>query len=124
MVGLQVLVVRGEAPGDGEELVVAGELPAEVHECGAEVVLAGEDGHAGEVVDLLVGLHACEEVGPDVVVGPAEVEGEVGERVGLQEPPVLLGDVLDHRVLGVCMQAGVPLTLITSLCFLLAHCAL
>lgn len=124
VVGLQVGVIVGQAPGDGEELVVPGELLAEVHECSAEVVLAGEDGHAGEVVDLLVGLHAGEEVGLDVVVGPADVEVEVGEGIGLQEPAILLGDVLDHRVLSVCMQAGVPLTLITNLCFLLAHCAL
>jgi hypothetical protein len=76
------------------------------------------------VVDLLVGLHACEEVGLDVVVGPAEVEVEVGEGVGLQEAFVLLGDVLDDCVLRVWMGIAVPLTLTTSLCFLDAHCAL
>jgi hypothetical protein len=77
-----------------------------------------------EVVDLLVRLHACEEVRLDVVVCPADVEVEVGERVGLQEPFVLAGDVFDDCVLGICIGGGLPLTLMTSLCFLLAHCAL
>lgn len=76
------------------------------------------------MVDLLMGLHAGEEVGLDVVVSPAEVEVEIGEGVGLQEPLVLLGHVLDHCVLGVWMREAVPATLMMSLLFLLAHCAL
>ena len=35
------------------------------------------------MVDFLVWLHACEEVGLDVIVGPAEIEVEIGEGVGL-----------------------------------------
>jgi hypothetical protein len=74
VVGEEVGVVIGETPGDGEEVVVAGEALAEEHEGVAEVVLAGEDGHAGEVVDLLVRVHAGEQFGLHVVVRPAEVE--------------------------------------------------
>lgn len=69
-------------------------------------------------------LHAGEEVGLDVVVGPAEIEVEIGEGVGLQEPLVLLGDVFHDGVLSVCIGRRIPLTLMTSLFFLLAHCAL
>lgn len=76
------------------------------------------------MVDLLVRLHACEKIGLDMVVGPAEIKVEVGEGIGLEEPLVLFGDMLDDSVLGVCMGAVVPLTLMTSLCFLLPHCAL
>lgn len=124
MIGLQVLIIVGKAPSDGEKLVISGKLLAEIHERSAEVVLAREYGHSWEVVDFLVGLHAGEEIGLDVVVSPADVEVEVGEGIGLQKPLVLFGDVLDDGVLRVLMGKGVPLTLITSLFFLLAHCAL
>lgn len=77
-----------------------------------------------EVIDFLMGLHAGKEIGLDVIVGPAEVEVQIGEGVGLQEPFILLGDVLDHRVLRVCMGDAVPLTLMTSLFFFDAQWAL
>lgn len=73
------------------------------------------------MVDLLVRLHACEQFRLDVVVGPAEVEVEVGDRLGLQVPLVFAGDVFNDGVLGVCMGGGVPLTLMTSLFLLLAN---
>jgi hypothetical protein len=52
------------------------------------------------VVNFLVGLHACEELGLNVVVGPAEVEGEVLNGISLQVPAVLFGNVLHDCVLG------------------------
>ena len=76
------------------------------------------------MVDFLVWLHACEEVGLDVIVGPAEIKVEIGEGVGLKEPFILFGDVLDHGVLGVCMGEVLPLTLMTNLFFFDAQCAL
>ena len=104
VVGLEFGVVLGEVPGDGEELVLAWEAFAEVHEGVAEVVFAGEDGHAGEVVDFLVGVHAQEEVGAHVLVRPAYVEVQVVGGLRLQEPLVLLGHVLHHCILGICLS--------------------
>lgn len=70
------------------------------------------------MVDLLVGLHACKEFWLDVVVSPADVKIEIENRVGLHDPLVLLGYVLDRGILGFCMRRGVPATLMMILCFL------
>jgi hypothetical protein len=35
------------------------------------------------VIDLLVGLHPREEIGFDVVIGPAQIEGQIGEGLRL-----------------------------------------
>ena len=77
-----------------------------------------------KVVDLLMRLHAGKEFRLDVIVSPAEIEVEIGEGVGLKEPFILFGDVLDHGVLGVCMGEVLPLTLMTNLFFFDAQCAL
>lgn len=71
-----------------------------------------------EMVNFLVGLHACEEFRLNMIVGPAEVEGQPLGRVGLHVPLVLLGDVFDDCILGLCMGRELPLTLTTILCFL------
>ena len=70
-----------------------------------------------KVVDLLMRLHAGKEFRLDVIVSPAEIEVEVHYGVCLHVPPVLLGDVLDHGVLGFCVSWRVPATLMTILCF-------
>lgn len=70
------------------------------------------------MVDLLVRLHSGKELGFDVIVGPADIEVEVGDRVGLQPPFIFFGNVLYHCVLCFCMLRDVPLTLMTTLCFL------
>lgn len=54
-----------------------------------------------EVIDFLVWLHPREEIGFDVVIGPAQIEGEIGEGFGLQEPFILAGDMLDDSILGI-----------------------
>lgn len=71
-----------------------------------------------EVVNFLVGLHAGKEFRLDMIVGPAEVEGQPLGRVGLHVPLVLLGDVFHDGILGLCMGRELPLTLTTILCFL------
>ena len=70
------------------------------------------------MIDFLVLLHASEELGFDVVVGPADVEVEVLDGVSLHHPFVLLSDVLHHSVLRLCFRAFLPLTLMIILCFL------
>ena len=70
------------------------------------------------MVDFLVGLHAGEELGFDVIVGPAEVKGEVLYGVSLQVPLFFLDDMFDNSVLGFWMRRGLPLTLMTIFCFL------
>ena len=77
-----------------------------------------------EVIDFLMGLHSCEEIWFDVVVGPAQIEGEISEWFCLQKPFILFGDMFDDSVLCICVGLGLPLTLMTSLFFLFAHCAL
>ncbi len=73
------------------------------------------------MVDLLVSLHAGEEFGLDVVVGPAQVEVQVHHRVRLHVPPVLLSDMFDDSVLGFWVGESVPATLMTILCFLVEN---
>jgi hypothetical protein len=46
VVGLQVLVVVGQAPSDREKLILSGELFAELHQAVAQVVLARKYGHS------------------------------------------------------------------------------
>lgn len=70
------------------------------------------------MVDFLVGLHAGEEFGFDVIVGPAEVKSEVLDGVSLQVPLFFLDDMFDNSVLGFWMRRGLPLTLMTIFCFL------
>lgn len=70
------------------------------------------------MVNFLVGLHAGKEFRLDMIVGPAEVEGQPLGRVGLHVPLVLLGDVFHDGILGLCMGRELPLTLTTILCFL------
>lgn len=77
-----------------------------------------------EVIDFLMSLHPCEKIGLDVIIGPAEIECEIGEWLGLQKPFILFGNMLDDSILGICVKLGLPLTLMTSLFFLFAHCAL
>lgn len=72
------------------------------------------------MVDFLVGLHAGEEIRLDVVISPADVEVEIGEGVSLKEPFILLGHVLHHCVLSICVTEELPLTLMISLFFLQA----
>ena len=53
-----------------------------------------------EVVDLLMRLHPGEEIGLDMAIGPAEVEVKVGDWLGLHEPLIFLGEMLDDGILG------------------------
>ena len=46
VVGQQLRVICGQAPGNREELILSWEAFPKVHEVGSEVVLAGKDGHA------------------------------------------------------------------------------
>ena len=46
VVGKQVLIVVGETPGDGKELILSWKLFSKLHECSSEIIFAGEDGHA------------------------------------------------------------------------------
>jgi hypothetical protein len=46
MIGLQLIELHGQVPGDREELIVTRELSSEHHQIFAKVVLSGEDSHA------------------------------------------------------------------------------
>jgi hypothetical protein len=54
-----------------------------------------------KVIDLLVRLHPREQVRLDVVVSPAKIEVQIGERLGLQIPFILESDVLHDSILRV-----------------------
>ena len=53
------------------------------------------------MVNLLVRLHPHKQVRLHMRIGPADVEVEVVDGLSLKEPFILLGHVLDHRVLSV-----------------------
>jgi len=51
------------------------------------------------MVDFLMRLHAGKELSLDVVIRPADIKIEVEDWLGLHEPLVFFGDVLDDGIL-------------------------
>jgi hypothetical protein len=89
----------GKAPSDGEEVVVFWELLSELHEAFAEEVFSGEDFHTWEMIDFLIGLHACKDLLSTVSIDPAEVKIKIGDGFSGDVPLEFFSDKPNDRVL-------------------------
>jgi hypothetical protein len=95
-------VIPRQDEGLREEIILLRVILPQFHEIPAQVVLPRQDIHAGEVVDLLVGLHSGQKLRFNHVVSPAQVEVQILDW-GVVELPFhdFLADELHHGVLGV-----------------------
>jgi hypothetical protein len=61
----ELAVLRGEHPGQREEVVLLGKVATHAHQVETEQIFASDYVNAGVVVDLLVEVHTDQDVGVD-----------------------------------------------------------
>ena len=111
VVHAELAVLRRKHPSQWEEVVLFGKLGTHSHQVEPEQVLASNNVDSWIVVDLLVEVHADEDVRFDREVRPEDVPVS-GFRVCLDAPAQLFGHLADHWVLRHCVSAGLLETLI------------
>lgn len=99
----RILLLRGEAPGLGEEVVVPREQFQHAIEVTSEQILPTYFRHAREVIDPLESLHVLGTFYADAQVGPIEIPAAVLRDLF---HPELRGHASNHVVLAVARTDG------------------
>lgn len=82
----EILVVVGEHPGVGEEIVLFRKFLSEGHKIFTEIIFSGEDFHPREMINFLPLAHLVEDILFDVVISPAKIKIHAGNRISNKRP--------------------------------------